>query len=294
MKIINISKNKFNNLEKLELSSNTLGTEGEIYILKYPNGKDKILKKLYLSEGVTFANKLYTLEMLDTYREYIPEYFILPENLVSIGRKIEAFTCPKVNGENLANILLNNNISYDEQLKLLKQVGNIIEQMSYIRKNTSLKDFYLNDLHEANFMVSNKTGQVHPIDLDGCKIANNKVFLSKYLSPFALLNNVPGKYNINTDESNIGHVIPNEDSEIYCYCMCILKYLLGENINNYSLDDYYDYLYYLETIGINKELISTFERLVTNSKNINPNNYLETLTEEQIIKAKKKIYIEKR
>ena len=72
--------------------------------------------------------------------------------------------------------------------------------------------------------------------------------------------------------------------------MCILNYLLGENINNYKLEEYYEYLYYLEKIGINKELLNTFELLVTNSPNVNPSNYLESITQEQIAKAKYKIF----
>lgn len=291
MKVTNISKKKFDDLEKIELTGRALGTEGEMFILTFPNGKEKVLKRLYSSEGLTFANKLYTLEMLDVYREYIPEYFILPDSLVSIGRRIEAFTCNKVEGENLSNILYNPKISSSEQLRLLKQVGNIIEQMAYIRKNTPLKDFYLNDLHEANFMVSSKTGQVHPIDLDGCKIANNKTFASKYLSPYSLFNETElTKYEINKDTESPGYIVPNEDSELYCYSMCILNYLLGDNINNFKLEKFYEYLYYLETIGINRELLNSFEILVTNSPNVNPSNYLASITQEQVAKAKNKIF----
>ena len=47
-----------------------------------------------------------------------------------------------------------------------------------------------------NFMVEKKTGQVRPIDLDSCKIADNKTFPAKYMTPFSLINNVEGKYNI--------------------------------------------------------------------------------------------------
>ena len=294
MEIVNISKKKFNNLDKVELSSNILGTEGEIYSISFPKGREVILKRLFSQEGYKFANKLYTLEMLDTYREYIPDYFVLPEKLVSIQNKIEAFTCSKVEGPNLATLLNDPKVDLNDQVKLLKQIGQTLDQMSYIRKYTPLNDFYLNDLHEANFMVEKKTGQVRPIDLDSCKIADNKSFPARYLTPFSLLNNVEGKYNISNDNNGFGHVIPNEDSELYCYCITILNYLYGENINNIKLEEYYDYLYYLEAIGINKELIDIFKKLVGNAKNENPLNYLDSLTYEQVGRAKKKIYKLKR
>ena len=52
---------------------------------------EDILKKLYFTNGNTFGNKLYTLEALASNKEFIPDNFILPEFLVAINKKIEAF-----------------------------------------------------------------------------------------------------------------------------------------------------------------------------------------------------------
>ena len=61
MQIINMSKTKLNSLEPLILPKNVTSTECELF--KYPYyGKEKLLKKLHRTDGIIFANKLYTIE----------------------------------------------------------------------------------------------------------------------------------------------------------------------------------------------------------------------------------------
>ena len=72
MNHINISKKKLENLVPLDLSKKVFHTESMIYHLDY-RGKDKVLKILYQSKGSIFANKLYTVEMLDCYKNYLPD-----------------------------------------------------------------------------------------------------------------------------------------------------------------------------------------------------------------------------
>ena len=66
--------------------------------------------------------------------------------------------------------------------------------------------------------------------------------------------------------------------------------MYGENINNIGKDEFYEYLNYLNDLNMDLNLIDCFDRIVSNVENINPMNYIETLTSEQIYKAKKKVY----
>ena len=55
MKILNMSKKKFDSLELLELPNHVFNTEGKIYILPSKNrwqSEIKLLKKLYLKQVV--------------------------------------------------------------------------------------------------------------------------------------------------------------------------------------------------------------------------------------------------
>ena len=286
MKIINISKKKFQELKKVNLSREIFNLEGVIYDFNY-RGNPKILKTLYHLNGPVFANKLYTLEMLDSNKEYLPSSFYIPDSLCTVDSKVIGFTVPKIEGTTLSTILGSKEVSYKEQIYYLKKIGEILNQLHYIRKNTPLKDIYINDLHDSNFIVDNKNRELKVIDLDSCKIGNNKPFASRFLTSAAVINGIE-KYKLNRDVNSNGHMIADSNTDLYCYCITILNYLYGfriESIGSIRIEKFFEYLNYLEDIGVNKELINIFSRLVTNCKNENPLNYLDSLTNEQICRA---------
>ena len=279
MKVIRLSKKAFNNLDLLDIPREILNTEGKVYNL------------LYHQQGLIFASKLYTLEMLDNNREFLPENFYIPDYLVTVGDTIEGFTVPYSEGINLA-LILKSKMNCKEHIYYLKKVGDILEQMNNIRTYTPLTDFYLNDLHEGNFIVNPKKREINVVDLDSCKIGDNMVFASHYLTTLSLLNNI-NKYHVISEEKNnyhTGYVYPDENSDLYCYSMMILNYLYGSNVNNLKLEEYYEYLNYLEYIGVNRDLISIFEKLLVNASNENPVDYLNSLNEEQIYRSRKSVY----
>lgn len=116
MKVINISKKKFETLSPLILSEDVVHTEAVIYHFRYSSLYDGVLKKLNRIDGSAFASKLYTLEMLDYYREILPHCFVIPDSLVSVRNEIVGFVMPKIKGDNLSVILRNHHISYKEQI----------------------------------------------------------------------------------------------------------------------------------------------------------------------------------
>lgn len=85
-------------------------------------------------------------------------------NVISISKKKFA------EGENLASVLVDPNVSIKEQVYYLKQIGGILDQLKMIRKYTPVKDLYLNDLHESNFIANSKNKAIRVVALDGCKI----------------------------------------------------------------------------------------------------------------------------
>ena len=69
------------------------------------NPSPKVFKKLHYQTGAVFGNKLFTLEMLDSNRDYLPANFCIPDSLVTVGGVVQGFTLPKVEGKNLTDIL---------------------------------------------------------------------------------------------------------------------------------------------------------------------------------------------
>ena len=289
MKIISISRKKFEELENLKLDKEVFKSEADVYDFEY-KGESKILKSLYTLNGYTFANKLYTLEMLDSNKRYLPSSFYIPDNLCTMEGKIIGFTVPKIDGINLSTILSSKNINYKEQIYYLKKIGEILNQLHNIRRNTPLKDIYINDLHDSNFVVDYNNKELKVIDLDSCKIGSNKPFAARYLTPVSLISGIE-KYKKNKDNYSNGYIIADSNSELYCYCIIILNYLYGNKCNQLNLKELDKYLNYLLSIGIDKNLINVFYKLFYNESNENPLNYLDSLTEDQINKAKESEYI---
>lgn len=290
MKIINISQKKFNSLPRLQLPNDIVNTEAELYHFRYHQSYNGVLKKLYQHEGNSFANKLYTIEMLDFYRQYLPSDFVIPDTLVSIKGEIKSFGIPEIEGTNLSVLLKDENIPKELQLYFLKEIGIILDKLRNIRIHTPLKDIFIGDLQECNFIANPFTKDLYVIDLDSCKIAGNLASPARYLTKNALLNNASHKYKVNTCQNIKAHIIPNEASDIYCYTIIILNYLYGANINNINLEDFYEYLNYLEYLKLNIKLLEIFESLVTYKETINPKDLIDTLSCEQIIRAKHNVY----
>lgn len=290
MEIINISRKKLDSLPPLVLPDDIISTECELF--RY---KNKVLKKLFNYNGLSFANKLFTIEALNAYRDLMPSNFIIPEALVSIGKQIEAFTMPYVEGINLSIILRDGNVSTEEQIYYIKKIGYILEQMKSIRKYSPLTDFYINDLHEANFMVKPENRELFALDLDSLKIAGNKTFPARYLGRgSSLLATAIKKYEVDSSSELGAYVVANENSDLYCYYIVILNYLYGEKINGMTALEFYEYINYLDYLKINSNLLKILESVVSYDRNENPVNYLDSLSSEQIYRARKKVYLRNR
>lgn len=284
MEVISITKQKLRSLKPIVLDQNIFSTEAQLYYLDYKE-KKKILKVLHTFDADILSNKIYTIETLEKNKLYLPVSFCIPDYLVAIDERITSFTVPKIEGVNLSTLLNTKGIDYQTQIYYLKEIGNILEELATIREETPLKDIFLNDLHDSNFIIdTNKKLRV--IDLDSCKIENNSPFIARFLSPISLLNESK-KYKINSH----GYVIADSNSDLYCYCIIILNYLYGSKVGNLNIDDFHMYLNYLEHIGVHQELIDIFSKILSEDPNENPCYYLDSITERQIQEAKKFAYV---
>ena len=155
MKVTSISRKAFERLEKMQLSRNVRNTEAVIYNYSTRlSPTQKVFKKLHHQNGPVFGNKLFTLEMLDSHKDHLPPYFCIPDSLVTVSGIVQGFTLPKIEGRNLADVLKDSKESVENQIFYLKKVGQMLEQMEIIRKNTGLTDIFINDLNERNFIVN--------------------------------------------------------------------------------------------------------------------------------------------
>ena len=283
-------------------------------------GKVKVFKSLHRTSGVIFANKLYTLEMLNEYRDILPHSFVIPDALVTVEKQIKGFVLPLIKGINLELYLADSNVKISDKIMYLKKIGDILKQLDHLRKASVLDSIYLNDLHASNFIVDEKNQELRVVDLDSCRICESKPLLARFLTPISLLSLAPGhnKYDIYRKEildkdgnlilditdddyeygyckyknyhDELGFINSNADSDLYCYAIVFLNFLYGDNVNVMGLEHFYDYMDYLEKIGLNRKLTNAIRKIVINAPNENIGPYLNKITDEQVELANHKVY----
>jgi serine/threonine protein kinase len=283
MNALVINKNKFTSLQKYVLEKGVLSTECNLYMW-YTNSSKKILKIYFIDEGLYFGNKLLTINTLIDNKEHINiDELILPEKLVIVNNKVVGFSMPFIDNINLKTILSDKSVPILEKIDYLKQVGQILEKIQ--RTTVHDKDFYLGDVHEANFLFDLKKKRICTVDLDSCKIANNKPFPIKYLSTNPNIKDMEYKY---PKDDNIFH-IPNADSEWMCYIFMILNTISNGEIHKFSASEYYVYLQYLRDLGVGNELLDCFYKIYTGSSNTSPCELLDQIP-ENIARAHHKVF----
>ncbi len=269
MRALVLSKTKFENLKKYVLDKNIANTECKLYLLDLKL-KKKLLKIFYINEGLYFGNKLLTINSLIDQKDNIGiDELVMPNELVVVQNKVAGFSMPYIENNNLQLVLQDYNVSITEKIKLLKQVGKILETV--VNTFPYNKPFYLSDIHEGNFIVDNNNN-IKVVDMDGCKIANNDPSPIKYLQTNPNLNN-SHKYIV--DE---GIYKPNINSEYMCYMIMILNTISHTQINKLTLETFYEYICYLRKLGFSYELLEHFSNIYTEANNENPLKLLDEIT----------------
>lgn len=294
MKIVTISKRKFNELEKLPLSNTIFNTEAVLYLFQDKSKwkiEKKTFKKLYTDEGDSFGNKLMTVNALIDNKEFIDiDELVMPEKLVAVDDQIVGFTMPYIENTNLSDILKDNSISNKIKIDYLKEIGSILNKMKKVREHGEIKDFYLNDLHEANFVLNHNTNKINVVDMDSCKINGNKPFVAKYLTPCSPISDMNNKYIINDEFKYPGYIVANENSDLFCYNVMILNYLYKDTITKLNKEEYYTYLQYLMDIDFPFDLVTSFSKIYEYTDNVNSMEYLEEIPAKAIFMANKTVY----
>ena len=157
MKVENISEKKLSFLDKINLPSNILNTESEIFIFESKNKWDKdkkVFKKLYIDEGEVFSNKLYIInEEINKSDDIDIEELILPDHLVSVKEKVSGFTSELIRGVRDIK-MLNSEKSFINELTLrINRLNESRYSMVDIDRNYGLLSGFNRDLSDLLLIV---------------------------------------------------------------------------------------------------------------------------------------------
>ena len=279
MKTIHINSRQLKKYKKLKLSKDIPNTESIIYEMS----DNKLLKVLFIKERESLASKLYTVSLLSDYEEKINiKELVIPQELVSIDGLVSGFTIPYIKGENLGEILKNPKVQTKTKIDLLKKIGLFIHKLE--KSHAGNINFNFGDLHPYNILV-NKEG-LHFIDLDSSYLGTGYPQPGFYVSVSKELEKLPKKYN----QTEKGIVIPNDNTDLYCYNMMILEFIAKEKIYRLKEEELYDYLEYLREVGYCDRLLDSFQRLYTKANNINPYECIDTLDDKLLGRGMYKVY----
>lgn len=280
MDIINMSSKQITS----NIALDSYNTSGYLKIVNYFNRK-MILKKI---DPIRCDEVISKVLFLNRYKNLMPSNFVIPEFLVLLDNKDLYMAIDYINGNNLGDVLKDKNINIRDKKIYLSYIGNTLEEMRHMRENPLLSDFCLGDLHEDNFIVSNK--KLYTIDLDDAKIDSISP-ISSYLQVGSLFSYLhTDKYIIEDYNPYFVKYKVDYNTDMYCYIMVILNFLYGDNVNNMNINDFYCYLDYLYKIGIDSSLLECFNSIYSDFDNINPMNYIDSLTSNQIYRARKIVY----
>lgn len=274
---LNLTRQEYEKLKK------TAYTSDEGYLFRNPYNKNKIIKTIsYLPwEPIYQKIKLYTISLLLENRDILSSLRIsIPEELATIESISKGYQRTCIEGTNLSTELSNEKLSLDTRINYLIQVGTILRDMDAIRKNTSLKNFFYNDIHEDNFIVGTD-GQVQGIDIDACSIKDNIPSVALYPSLLMEYISRDSKYQM-CDRvcSYTTTITPDRNLDLYCYIRMILNFMYGKPIDNLDKDTLLEYLDFLEFYGGNQDFLYCLSRIYDDGiPNENPDYLLHHIKE---------------
>ena len=272
LKIINLPNKDLKIYGKLDIDREVISRESLIFKVGFHN-KKYIIKNFHKFND----EKLYTLKLLNNYASYFSKNFLISHYLVQDNERLVGILLPYRSGITLTTLLNSNKYSLEIKIKYLQEIGEILEYLKRLRQLKGLK-FYINDLHDSNFIVNLEKEILYVIDLDSAKIENNVPTQARYLTESSLASQV-NKYQKSNLPYKYAYINPDENTDLYCYVIIILNYLCQCNVHKMSLRRFNDLLNYLESIKVNPELLASFERIITPLDNINPKKLLCTLDE---------------
>ena len=284
MDVIPLTQNQFRRLTPFSLERGVLNTEGQIYYLdkgdwQYVN-KDLLFKKPYVLEEYVLANKLVTINNLNSNVVFNTlEELVFPKYLVAIDGVIQGFSLEnKRNTSNLGIILNSKVVPMKDKLLLLKKVGILLSKVHDLQKNHV--SFVFGDLHPYNFLVD-KDKNIFAIDLDSAYFGTGVAIPSYYLSTNKYIPKMPNKYFFNQK----GFSFPDLNSDLFCYNMMLINTIANKNMNSVSVENYFEYLSYLSSMGFSNELLQSFENIYTSSDNANPVDLLATIPMNRVYES---------
>lgn len=261
MKVLALSERELKRLPELQLSKKIVNTEAKLYLYEH---KDKwyhlkeLIKIYYIQNDEYMADKIYVVsQLIANLADMDLRSLVLPTSLVTVRGDIQGFSMPYIeNNVNMSLLLGNPKVKLKTKLQYLREIFKILENIEGIKE---LEDnFFLGDIHEANFILDIDEQMIKAVDLDSAYINESAISVSKFLTINEKIINNPVKYPF---EEKSDRPIPNHNTSILSFIYMLLNSLSGESSYRWSMEEYYRYLSYLKDLGCSNELVDSLSEV---------------------------------
>lgn len=227
-------------------------------------------------------NKYLTIELIDKHYNQLSNLpFLLFHNKeVFIDNNLKGIIIPKGFKLTLSNYLELSTTTFNDKIIVMKNIGKALETLKKLRNSKDICDsFFIGDIHEKNILVDPETKDIQFIDLDSCKLEDNKAVLCKYLQFFQTYSYVVKYLKHKYPKQSNCYFTNNEDTDLYCYHSLIMMTLFNTKIHTMDIASFYNYVNNLQNLGIPLELCDSLQKLYFPGKNINPYCSLDNIPE---------------
>lgn len=272
MKSFYMDKETFSQLERKNITG--CNTESMLYLYK------KYLLKIFINE-FDLENKKRNLNILDKNRIMLNEdleEILLPIFFLFIDSEFKGYGMKNIWGISLDKYLNYPTVSFDLKKQVLIKLGLFLEKLDKLREiNDFYLNFFINDLHVGNIIVM-PDGSIKIIDVDSFKLGDSPLSLAYNLPLFNDVLNKNNKYQKEGD-----YIVPNRESDIYCYIIIVLKFVTGIDFSVKNKSSYEYYLRELKSEGVNQGLLDACHSVFDESPCINPVHDLKKLKKQVIL-----------
>ena len=274
MQVLDFRKREFKSIPELILPRSVPSTEAKIYVYEDKNKWQKYLnaiKIFYNPEKM--PDKSYTIGELIRNKDIIGlDELVMPLALVSVDKELRGYMMPYIESSLNMKVFLNNpNVSLKDKLKYLKEILVLLNKIESVHALEG--NFFLGDIHEANFIFDAESQRIKVVDMDSAVINGSDIPVSKFMTYNFNLYNFPNKYPMNDEDRHI----PSHNTQMLSFIYMLLNAISLDKSYRWSVEDYYFYLNYLERLGISHNVTDALSHAYDSSPRVDFN--VELLSE---------------
>ena len=279
MKNLDLTSEEFSNLEPFRVMEGTIEKESSMYHLPDEN---KIIKAYNNSDDKYYLmRKLRAIRNLLEYtsKTDMPE-LLTPHGFLTVDNQVIGAIYPIIDAYTARTYLYSEYINMELKVEILKKIGTLLEKI----KNSHPKyNAAFSDVHIDNFLIEDiivdENKNINDISLVACDTDSMRILDSKgnpsyYLCDVEKLGEI-GKYRPDCE----GNIIPDFNSDLYCYNMILLDFISKSNyVYCLGVDEYNRYIDYLDKINVDPNILSAFESVYRyDMDNLSPLEHLDAL-----------------